>query len=114
MRIIRPICAAFVALTLAFAPVAAEATFAPQNVASSTSIDCDHHQHGDALPDKAPPADEHCLAMVNCGLCCATLTGVGVASLSHDAGMGAAIEPARLSGPSLSWLTAPPLRPPRA
>jgi len=114
MRTFRTFIAVLLALSVVFLPMAASmAAPAPQAAAQTAVVDCDHHQHGRALPQKAPPANDHCLAMVDCGLCCVTLTGVGVVLLSQDAGMGAALEPLRLSGPSLSWLTAPPLRPPR-
>jgi len=114
MRTFRTFIAVLLALSVVFLPMAASmAAPAPQAATQTGGIDCDHHQHGRALPQKAPPANDHCLAMVDCGLCCVTLTGVGVVLLSQDAGMGTAIEPLRLRGPSLSWLTAPPFRPPR-
>jgi hypothetical protein len=117
MRKARTFIAVLLALAVVVVPTAASmAVPAPQAAtaaAPAAMVDCEHHQHGNTLPQKAPPAADHCLVMVNCGLCCVTLSGIGVVPLSHDIGMGTALEAVRLSGPSLSWLTTPPLRPPR-
>ena len=111
---VRALIAVLLGLSLALLPAAASVTApAAAKAPLAASADCDHHAHGHALPEKSPPVGDHCLAMVYCGLCCVTLTGVGMVLLSHDAGVGAAIEPIHPSGPSLSWLTTPPLRPPR-
>jgi len=110
---VRAMIAIVVALAMAVAPLAAAAAVpAPGKASIAASVDCGHHAHRHALPGKAPAAAHPDIA--TCGLCCAALAGVGVVLLSHDAGMGAAIEPVPLSGLSLSWLTAPPFRPPRA
>jgi hypothetical protein len=108
---VRAMIAMVVALAMAVAPLAAAAaTAAPVKASIAAAADCDHYAHRHAPRDKAPAHPEIAI----CGLCCAALAGVGIVSISHDAGMGAAIEPVRLSGLSLSWLTAPPFRPPRA
>ncbi len=106
---VRAMIAMVVALAMAVAPLAAAAA-APVKGSVAAAADCDHHVHRHAPPDKAPAHPD----IATCGLCCAALAGVGIVLLSRDAGMGAAIEPVRLSGLSLSWLTAPPFRPPRA
>jgi hypothetical protein len=111
---VRALIAILVALSMAVVPLAAAAAApAPVKASMAASVDCDHHAHGHAIPAKAPAADP-CLAMATCGLCCAALAAPAVVVLWHDAGLSAPIEPVRLSGPALSWLTAPPLRPPRA
>src|SRR3974390_3265809 len=79
MRTFRTFIAVLLALSVMFLPRAASmAAPAPQAAAQTAVVDCDHHQHGHASHQKSPPANDHCLALVNCGLCCVTLTGVGV------------------------------------
>jgi hypothetical protein len=115
MRRARTFIAVLLALSVALLPMAASmaAPAAPQ-AAADASVDCDHHQHGHALPQKAPPVSDHCLFMASCGLCYVTLTGIGVAEPVHYAVISFALDPVYLSGPPPSWAMAAPFRPPRA
>jgi hypothetical protein len=115
MRAARTFMAVLLALSVALLPMAASmaAPAAPQPAAAA-SVDCDHHQHGHALPQKAPPVSDHCLVMASCGLCCVTLTGIGIAEPVQYSRIAATLDPEHLSGPPPSWAMAAPFRPPRA
>ena len=112
---VRSLIAIVVALAMAVVPVAASAAASvPMKASLAASADCDHHKHGHKAPEQSPaPAEHHGLAVAACGFCCAALASLDAIVLPHDPGLGAAIDSPELAGPSLSWLTAPPLRPPR-